>query len=165
MHDDQVSVYVNDVNVGGMSLDKYHSIIEDVKKEKGYKGRKIFSFFYFLVVLACRASTYFFMAFIVLSIVLVLFLQFYSSVSLPAFVNFLRTASPDAVGGVINQLVFLSAIAALALTVISTAEKPYMSPSKIAINKKLRLFLFVPAEGSVKVIVKQNLSGTKEVKS
>lgn len=156
MKHEQLHVYVNDVNVGEISLEKYQSIIKEVEKEKGYKGRRIFSLFYFLVVLACRASTYFFMAFIVLSVVLVLFLQFYSSISLPAFVNFLRTASPDAVGGVINQLVSLSAIAALGLTLISTTERRYTSPSQIAINKKLRLFMRVPTEGRVEVVVNQN---------
>ncbi|WP_410517858.1 hypothetical protein QNH99_22750 (plasmid) [Pantoea allii] len=162
MHDDQVSVYINDVNVGGMSLDKYQSIIKEVKNEKGYKGREIFAFFYYLVVLAGRATIYFFISFLVMAFLLVLVFQIYSSISLPAFEDFLRTASPDAVGGVINQLVSTSAVGALALTLISTAERPYTSPSKIAINKKLRMFLFVPAEGRVVVVVNQNRSGTND---
>ena len=162
MHDDQVSVYVNDVNVGGMSLDKYHSIIKEVKKEKCYKAREILDIFYFLFGIAGRAVLYFFIAFVVLAVLLVLFLQFYSAVSLPAFVDFLRTASPDAVGGVINKLVCLSAFAALTLALLHTMDRRYTSPSQIAINKKLRLFMRVPAEGRVVVVVNQNRSGTHD---
>lgn len=161
MHDDQVSVYVNDVNVGGMSLDKYHSIIKEVRKEKGYKAREILGFLYYLVVVVGRAVFYFFISFCVLAVLLVLVLQFHSSITLPAFVVFL-TASPDVFERVINELVSTSSAAAIVLTLFSTIDKSYTSPSKNAINKKLRMFLFVPAEGRVRVIVKQNLSGTHD---
>lgn len=156
MHNEQVSVYINDVNVGGMSLEKYQSIINEVKKEKGYKACETFSLIYYVVGLVGRAIIYFIMSFLVLTVLLVLFLQFYSSVSLPAFVDFLRTASPDAVRGAINQLVSLSVFAALSLTAVSTADKPYTSPSKNAINKKLRMCLFVPADGRVEVRFNHN---------
>ncbi|WP_210532004.1 hypothetical protein [Pantoea ananatis] len=158
MNNDQVSVYMNDVNVGGMSLDKYHSIIEEVKKEKGYKAREILGFLYYLVVVAGRAVFYFFIAFCVLAVLLVLVLQFHSSIILPAFVVFL-TASPDVFERVINELVATSAVAAIVLTLFSTIDRSYTSPSKIAINKKLRMYLFVPAEGRVKVVVKKEPYG------
>lgn len=148
MADQSAIVTVNGVDVGVISLEKYQSIVQGVKKEKGYRTREALTFIYFLIIAACRTVTYFFIAVMALSVILMLYL-YYSPGSLHTFLVFARNGSQETISSAIKFYLYHSALIAFIISGLSTISKGYTSAAQISINKRLRMMFMIPVEGRI----------------
>ncbi|MFN2098370.1 hypothetical protein ACKVM9_002202 [Pantoea agglomerans] len=148
MPDQSAIVTVNGIDVGVISLEKYQSIVQGVKKEKGYRTREVLTFIYFMINTACRTVTYFFITVMALAVIAMMYL-YYSPGSLHTFLVFARNGSQETISSVIKFYIYHSALIAFIVSGLSTISKGYTSAAQISINKRLRMIFSIPVEGRI----------------
>ncbi|EHI7937670.1 hypothetical protein J9T53_004692 [Salmonella enterica] len=151
-------ISVNGIEVGAMPLEQYENIVRDVKKDWHTRTASLISYIRFSIRLACRYFYYFATSFLVVFAFFMLYSNFHPA-AFTQFIADLQTASPDKIASIlrnITQLCFTLTLITLLITFYTKGLPTFVSASQIAINRKIREVMEVPADGQVIVRIKKD---------
>ncbi|MCL6336296.1 hypothetical protein EXT65_21115 [Pectobacterium carotovorum subsp. carotovorum] len=145
-------IKVNDIEVGSMPLAQYDEIVKDVKKDWRIWAAMLISNAGFVWRVVNKLWHNFVQAvMVVVSTLLVYF--FLNPAEGTLFITELRIASPDTIMTALRNTTVLCIAVTIIINIVWMLVRghTYVSPSEIAINKKIREVMEVPAEGPVTI--------------
>lgn len=160
MREGTVVIRVNGIEVGAMPLEQYEEIERSVKKDWRIHAYTILDSFRICLKFAKNALFNFIRCLGVIIAILMIACLFRPETEVAAFIKDIQSATPEVLAYAIHRVTTIC----LALTAmyyifrkIYFGVPVYLGPSKIAINRRVREVMEVPAEGEVSVtFIKDN---------
>lgn len=146
-------IKVNDIEVGSMPRDQYDEIVKGVKKDWRVWAAAIVSNTAFVGRVVSRLWKHFVESVMVI-ICLLLGYCYLNPAEGTLFITELRNASPETIMMSISKMITLCIAVTLIINTVWMIVRGhnYVSASEIAINKKIREVMEVPAEGPVTIM-------------